>query len=116
MQDLRIVWRNLVPEPLVVLTYDKPGVGESSGQFHEVRTDTSEQQLRSLADDVLACVEFLKKYPMVDPKKVGLFGGSQAGWIIPIASDVQKGHSLQCDPVWSCDFIRNGDVFQFTYW
>jgi hypothetical protein len=55
-QDLRIVWRNLVPEGLVVLTYDKPGVGESSGQFQEVRTDTSEQQLRSIADDVLGCV------------------------------------------------------------
>jgi uncharacterized protein len=88
--DLRIVWRNLVPEGVVVLTYDKPGVGASSGQFQEVRTDTSEQQLRSIAEDVLALVEFLKKHPNVDPKRVGLFGGSQAGWIIPLACDEQK--------------------------
>jgi dienelactone hydrolase len=88
-QDLRIVWRNLVPEGVVVLTYDKPGIGQSTGRFEEVRTDSSEQQLRASADDVLACLEFLKKHPMVDAKRVGLFGGSQAGWIIPIACDVQ---------------------------
>lgn len=89
-QDLRIVWRNLVPEGVVVLTYDKPGIGQSTGRFEEVRTDSSEQQLRASADDVLAFLEFLKKHPMVDAKRVGLFGGSQAGWIIPIACDVQK--------------------------
>lgn len=89
-QDSRIVWRNLVPEGVVVLTYDKPGVGESTGRFEEVRTDTSEQQLRGIADDVLACLELLRKHPQVDPKRVGLFGGSQAGWIIPLAGDVQK--------------------------
>jgi len=89
-QDLRIVWRNLVPEGIVVLTYDKPGVGGSSGHFEEVGTNSSEQQLRSIADDILALRESLKKHPLVDPKRVGLFGGSQAGWIIPIASDVQK--------------------------
>ncbi len=89
-QDSRIVWRNLVPEEMVVLTYDKPGVGESTGRFEEVRTETSEQQLRGNADDVLACLEVLKKHPLVDPKRVGLFGGSQAGWIIPLAADVRK--------------------------
>lgn len=89
-QDSRIVWRNLVPEGMVVLTYDKPGVGESSGRFEEVRTDTSEQQLRGIAEDVLACLEVLRKHSQVDPKRVGLFGGSQAGWIIPLASDVRK--------------------------
>ena len=89
-EDLRIVWRNLVPEGVVVLTYDKPGVGESTGRFEEVSTEASEQQLRGIADDVLACVEVLRKHPQVDPKRVGLFGGSQAGWIIPLASDVQK--------------------------
>jgi uncharacterized protein len=89
-QDSRVVWRNLVPEGMVVLAYDKPGVGESTGSFQEVRTDTSEQQLRGIADDVLACVEMLRKHPLVDSKRVGLFGGSQAGWIIPLAADVQK--------------------------
>ena len=87
--DLRIVWRNLVPEGVVVLTYDKPGVGESTGNFREVRTDSSEQQLKLIADDVLAAREVLKKHPLIDPERVGLFGGSQAGWIIPLAADAK---------------------------
>jgi dienelactone hydrolase len=72
---------------MVVLTYDKRGVGESSGRFQEVRLATSEEQLRTLAADARACLEFLKKHPLVDPKRIGFFGGSQASWIISLAAD-----------------------------
>ena len=88
-QDVRGDWRRLVPHGIVVLTYDKRGVGESSGRFEEVRTATAEAQLRTLAADARACLEFLKNHPRVDPRRVGFFGGSQAGWIIPLASDSQ---------------------------
>ena len=71
-------WRRLVPQGIVVLTYDKRGVGESSGRFQEVRIASSEEQLRTLAADARACLEFLKSHPRVDPKRVGFFGGSQA--------------------------------------
>jgi uncharacterized protein len=86
-QDLNSDWRRLVPHGMVVLTYDKRGVGESSGRFQEVRQATSEEQLRTLASDARACLDFLKKHPRVDPQKVGFFGGSQASWIIPLAAD-----------------------------
>ena len=86
-QDLNGDWRRLVPHGMVVLTYDKRGVGESSGRFQEVRLASSEEQLRTLANDALACLEFLKKHARVDPQRVGFFGGSQASWIIPLAAD-----------------------------
>ena len=86
-QDLSSDWRRLVPHGIVVLTYDKRGVGESSGRFQEVRLASSEEQLHTLATDARACLEFLKKHPRVDPKRVGFFGSSQAGWIIPLATD-----------------------------
>jgi len=82
-------WRRLVPHGIVVLTYDKRGVSESSGRFQEVRLASSEEQLRTLAADARACFEFLKRHPSVDPQRVGFFGGSQASWIIPLASDGQ---------------------------
>jgi dienelactone hydrolase len=88
-QDISGDWRNLVPHGMVVLTYDKRGVGESSGRFGEVRTEFSEAWLGTLATDARACLEFLKRHPRVDPQRVGFFGGSQASWIIPIASDGQ---------------------------
>lgn len=86
-QDLSSDWRRLVPYGMVVLTYDKRGVGESSGRFREVSLATSEEQLGTLAADARACLEFLKKHPRVDPEKVGFLGGSQASWIIPLAAD-----------------------------
>ena len=70
-----------------MLTYDKRGVGESSGRFEEVRTASSEEDLRTLATDARACLDFLVRHPRVDPRRVGFFGASQAGWIIPLASD-----------------------------
>lgn len=86
-QDQSGDWRRLVPHGIVVLTYDKRGVGESSGRFQEVRLASSEEQLRTLAADARACLEFLKTHPRVDPQRVGFFGGSQASWIIPLAAD-----------------------------
>jgi dienelactone hydrolase len=86
-QDLSGDWRRLVPHGIVVLTYDKRGVGESSGRFQEVSLETSEERLRTLADDARACFEFLKEHPRVDSLRVGFFGGSQASWIIPLAAD-----------------------------
>lgn len=86
-QDLRADWRRLVPHGIVVLTYDKRGVGESSGQYGEVPVARSEEYLKTLAADAHACFEFLKKHPRVEAQKVGFLGGSQAGWIIPLAAD-----------------------------
>jgi uncharacterized protein len=80
-------WRNLVPEGIVVLTYDKRGVGESSGDYESLRSLPAEEFLRTLATDAAACFDHLKKHPRVDPRRVGFFGGSQASWIIPLASD-----------------------------
>ncbi len=86
-QDLSGDWWRLVPHGMVVLTYDKRGAGESSGTFREVGLASSEEQLRTLASDARACLEFLKNHPNVDPKRIGFFGSSQAGWIIPLAAD-----------------------------
>jgi dienelactone hydrolase len=46
----------------------------------------SERVFPILAGDMIAGVEFLKTRPEVDPSRIGLFGVSQAGWIIPIAA------------------------------
>ena len=88
-QDISSDWRKLVPEGIVVLTFDKRGVGESTGRFEELTVERSEERLGILAADVLACFDHLKKLPQVDAKRIGLFGGSQAGWVIPVAADKQ---------------------------
>jgi pimeloyl-ACP methyl ester carboxylesterase len=70
-----------------VLRYDKRGVGDSGGVYEVAgNVANSERVFPTLADDMLAGVEFLKTRPAVDPSRIGLFGASQAGWIIPLAA------------------------------
>lgn len=66
-----------------VLSYDKRGVGDSTGTYVRAATD---ENLRNLAADALAGVDWLRKRHDVDPKRIGLSGGSQAGWVIELAA------------------------------
>jgi dienelactone hydrolase len=84
-QQMRYDPNRLVPAGVVVLTYDKRGVGESTGTYVNVGTATSEAHMPLLADDALACLRALARHPAVDPARVGFIGSSQAGWIIPLA-------------------------------
>ena len=83
--ETRFEWQRLVPEGVVVLTYDKRGVGASTGEFVSVGTSTSEAYMPLLAADALECLRALQRHPAVDPARVGFIGNSQAGWIIPVA-------------------------------
>jgi uncharacterized protein len=72
------------------LCFDKRGVGQSTGTFVFVGARDSIPVFDDLASDVAAGVTFLRSRPEIDPKRIGLAGVSQAGWIIPLAA--QKSH------------------------
>lgn len=79
--------RRLVGLGLAVLLYDKRGVGESTGRYPDVSTKKSNETIPELAADARRAVSVLRSHPEVDSTQVGLFGGSQAGWVIPLAAD-----------------------------
>ena len=58
--------------------FDKRGCGESSGT--EWRAN-----FKDYANDLLAAVETVSKIQGVDAEKIGLFGHSQGGWVVPLA-------------------------------
>ncbi len=72
-----------VSRGFAVLSYDKRGVGASTGTYVRAATD---QNLRDLAADVVAGVEWLKHRHDVDARRIGLSGGSQAGWVMELAA------------------------------
>jgi dienelactone hydrolase len=79
--------QSLVAAGFAVLRYDKRGVGDSGGAYEIAgNVANSERVFPILAGDMLAGVEFLKTRPEIDPARIGLFGVSQAGWIIPLAA------------------------------
>lgn len=72
-----------VAHGVAVLTYDKRGVRDSGGRYD---SSAATSNLETLANDALAGLTLLRAQPQVDPARVGLTGGSQAGWVIEIAA------------------------------
>ena len=71
--------RFFVSHGFAVLSYDKRGTGTSTGDWKLADFD-------ALADDVIAGVRFLSARPDINRERVGLWGISQAGWILPIVA------------------------------
>jgi alpha-beta hydrolase superfamily lysophospholipase len=68
----------LAANGIASLIYDKRGCGESSGK--EWRAS-----FKDYANDLLAGVESLAGMPEIDNKRIGIFGHSQGGWVVPLA-------------------------------
>jgi dienelactone hydrolase len=76
---MRFVADHFARNGIAVLTFDKRGSGESTG-------DWSNETFDDLAGDVVAAVKVLKSRKEIDPRKIGFWGISQAGWIMPLAA------------------------------
>jgi pimeloyl-ACP methyl ester carboxylesterase len=66
-----------------VLRVDDRGVGGSTGDILDATID-------DLVADALAGVAFLKARAAVDPKRIGLVGHSEGGWVAPLAATKSK--------------------------
>jgi uncharacterized protein len=84
----------LAKEGIAVLTYDKRGVGESGGVYVGPSVGTNNidsANLGLLAHDASAAVSMFHNYLKKKQIPVGLIGFSQAGWIIPLAAERNRG-------------------------
>ncbi len=83
----------LAQNGIVVLTYDKRGVGKSGGVYAgpEVGTNNIDSSnLNLLALDASAACNALLAYLPAGHGPLGLIGFSQAGWIIPMAAKINR--------------------------
>jgi uncharacterized protein len=76
------IFKSLVQSGVAVLSYDKRGVGESSG----ICCPGDSGHFNLLTADVAGAVGALRSRSDIDPRQIGLFGASQAGWIAPRAA------------------------------
>jgi pimeloyl-ACP methyl ester carboxylesterase len=60
-----------------VFSWDKPGSGESTGSFKRLTTERA----AILVDGI----EVMAEHPDIDSSRIGLWGISQAGWVMPRA-------------------------------
>jgi pimeloyl-ACP methyl ester carboxylesterase len=85
---------NLLRRGFGVFCYDKRGVGESTGTYTSVGPINSHEVVPDLASDMAAGVRFLRARQDVDANRIGLAGGSQAGWIIPLAAKLSRANFM----------------------
>jgi pimeloyl-ACP methyl ester carboxylesterase len=69
----------LPPAGIAAVTFDRRGEGRSTGE-------PSRGQFRRQADDALAVIEHVGHLPGVSPRRIGLWGISQGGWVAPLAA------------------------------
>jgi len=63
-----------------IFSWDKPGTGESTGQV-----DNTPRVLHKRAQIVLDAIEVMKTRRDIDPQHIGLWGISQASYVMPLA-------------------------------
>jgi pimeloyl-ACP methyl ester carboxylesterase len=87
------------------LAWDKPGVGQSTGDFYA-------QTLRDRAEEALAAVRFLRSRSDIAPARVGLWGHSQGGMVVPLAASLSDHVAFVIEvsgwqgPAWRQDQTR----------
>jgi len=79
---------------MAVAAFDKRGVGESGGKFEYFSVARSQGWFTLLASDIVAIATWLKQQPEINAAKIGLLGGSQAGWIMPLAASIDNSFAF----------------------
>nr|BFD95713.1 CocE/NonD family hydrolase [Kitasatospora sp. Xyl93] len=75
----RPLWEAMAKAGYATLSWDKPGVAGAPG-------DWLDQSMQGRADETLAAIRWAKTQPGIDPDRIGLWGASQAGWVMPKAA------------------------------
>jgi uncharacterized protein len=101
----KAVARHFARSGFVCLTWDKPGVGNSTGDFNT-------QTFPDRADEALAAVRFLGERPEVRSNQIGLWGHSQGGIVAPLAASMSGRVAFVIEvsgwqgPAWRQDAVR----------
>ncbi|MFF3689730.1 alpha/beta hydrolase family protein [Streptomyces sp. NPDC002187] len=72
----RPLWESFASAGYASLSFSKPGVSGSQG-------DWLDQSMSDRAEEALAAVAWARSRPDIDGRRIGLWGASQAGWVLP---------------------------------
>jgi uncharacterized protein len=100
-----------VSRGIAVLAYDKRGIGQSGGTY--TGSLASDDTINTLAGDAAAAARFLAAQKGLDAKRVGFYGLSQGGWIIPQAA-VRANGAVSWAVVESGPTVTQGESDNFA--
>ncbi|MFT3739082.1 MAG: alpha/beta hydrolase [Breznakibacter sp.] len=107
----------LAENGMAVLTYDKRGVGESGGVYAgpEVGTNNVDStNLDLLSLDASVAANTLLAYLPTEHIPLGLIGGSQAGWIIPLVA--KKNSNVRFMVIFSGALVTVREQLRFQFY
>ncbi|MHC8948354.1 alpha/beta hydrolase family protein [Sphingobacterium hungaricum] len=73
-ETFKVLADYLTKNKIVVLRYDDRGIGQSEGNFNK-------STIADFSRDAVAALDYLKKQPQVDAKRIGIIGHSEGGLI-----------------------------------
>ena len=77
--NYRYLWEEFTKIGFACYSWNRPGVGQSEGKWNEFSVEDR-------AKEVIDAVNKLKTVDIIDNSKIGFWGISQAGWVIPQVS------------------------------
>jgi dipeptidyl aminopeptidase/acylaminoacyl peptidase len=80
---MRFAADNFARYGIAALIYDKRGVGASTGNWATAGFD-------DMAKDAIAALKMLQSRKDIKPKHIGMWGSSQAGWVMAKATSMSK--------------------------
>ncbi|WP_374336826.1 alpha/beta hydrolase family protein [Leeia sp.] len=70
------LWEALAQAGYASVSWSKPGIGGSSGNWLQ-------QSMEDRAKEAQLVLDWVRKQPQFDTRRIGLWGSSQAGWVLP---------------------------------
>ncbi|MHA4776577.1 alpha/beta hydrolase family protein [Streptomyces sp. MSC1_001] len=97
----RPLWESFARAGYASLSWNKPGVGGAPG-------DWLDQTMEDRAREAAAAIAWARRRPDVDGRRIGLWGASQAGWVLPkiAAQDGRIRFAIAVSP--AVDWHRQG--------
>ncbi|MGQ8872260.1 alpha/beta hydrolase family protein [Paenibacillus sp. TSA_86.1] len=100
-EGYRPLWERLVSLGYVSLSLDKRGIGGSEGNWLD-------QSIDDRVVEAQQAIAWAKQQPMIDGSRIGVWGASQAGWVIPkLADKEQLAFSILVSP--AINWLKQGE-------
>jgi len=97
-----ILWEPLRKKGYAIFSWDKPGIGGSSGSWLD-------QSMVERQSEVLAAVDFVQSQYGFSHQKTGLIGFSQAGWVMPALAGKKSKLSFMIGVGFAKNWIEQGE-------
>ena len=102
-----IIWQQLRDQGYAIYSWDKAGVGESTGNWLN-------QSMQDRQSEVLAAVKFIQQKYNFTPKNTGLIGFSQAGWVLPAIANKENNIGFMVGIGFASNWFEQGQYYTKT--